>query len=261
MNKTALITGASGGIGYEFAILFAQHKYDLVLVARSEAKLKEIAEQITNTYNVKVKVYSKDLSIITSIDEVYNSLKSENIYINVLINNAGFGDFGFFKETDWNKEQQMINLNITSLTYLTKLFVKDMILAKDGKILNLSSTAAFQPGPLMAVYFATKAYVLSFSEAIANELKGTGVTVTALCPGPTESGFAKAAAAEDTKLFKDKKMPSSKEVALFGFDALMKGKTVVIHGLLNKIMAFSIRLSPRKMVTMMVRMMSEQNKA
>ncbi len=257
MNKTVLITGASGGIGYEFAHIFAEHKYNLVLVARNESRLLEIKEEISTKYGVNVNIFAKDLSVISGIDEIYNSLNNENISINVLINNAGFGEFGFFKDIDWTKEQQMINLNILALTYLTKLFMKDMISAGEGKILNLASTAAFQPGPLMAVYFATKAYVLSFSEAIANELKGTGVTVTALCPGPTESGFAKAASAQETKLFKNKRIPSSKEVALFGFNALMKGKTVVIHGLLNKIMAFSIRLTPRKLVTMIVRMMSE----
>ncbi len=255
MNKIALITGASGGIGYEFAIILAQHKYDLVLVARSEQKLLEIATEISSKYNVKVKTFAKDLSDISTINSLYTTLKNDNIAINVLINNAGFGEFGFFKDIDWKKEEQMINLNITALTLLTKLFVKDMIVAKEGRILNVASTAAFQPGPLMAVYFATKAYVLSFTEAIANELKGTGVTITALCPGATESGFAKAASAEETSLFKNRKLPTSKEVALFGYKAMMNGKTVVIHGLLNKIMAFSVRFSPRKTVTMIARLM------
>jgi len=149
-------------------------------------------------------------------------------------------------------------LNILALTHLTKLFVKDMVIRKKGKILNVASTAAFQPGPLMAVYYATKAFVLFLSEAIANELKGSGVTITALCPGPTESGFQSAASMEESKLVKNKKLPTSKQVAEYGYKAMMKGKRVAIHGLINKIMTFSLRLTPRKLVTNVVRKLSEK---
>jgi short-subunit dehydrogenase len=158
-----------------------------------------------------------------------------------LINNAGFGDFGMFLETDWNKEAQMIQLNITALTQLTKLYLKEMVKRGSGKIMNVASTAAFQSGPTMAVYYATKAYVLSFSEAIDNEVRDKGVTVTALCPGATESGFQAAAAMEESNLVKGRKLPTSKEVAEYGYESMMKGRTVAIDGFMKKIiLPFSI---------------------
>ena len=169
MAKAALITGASSGIGYELARIFAQEKYNLVLVARSEKKLHDIADELTKAHGVNVQVLAKDVSVLASATEIYETLKQKGIAVDVLVNNAGFGDFGFFTETKWEKELEMINLNITALTALTKLFVSDMVARKSGKILNVASTASFQPGPLMAVYYATKSYVLSFSEAIANE--------------------------------------------------------------------------------------------
>jgi hypothetical protein len=258
MTATALITGASSGIGYELARIFAREKYNLVLVARNEKKLQEIAAELTKTYGVPVTVLAKDVSILASATEIYDALKQKNIAVDVLVNNAGFGDFGFFTETKWEKELEMINLNMTALTALTKLFVGDMVKRKSGKILNVASTASFQPGPLMAVYYATKAYVLSFSEAISNELIGTGVTVTALCPGPTESGFQAAADMKDSKLVKGKKLPTSQEVAEYAYKALMSGKVVAVHGLMNKIMAQSVRYSPRAVVRSLVRAMSER---
>jgi hypothetical protein len=258
MTATALITGASSGIGYELARIFAREKYNLVLVARNEKKLQEIAAELTKTYGVPVTVLAKDVSILASATEIYDALKQKNIAVDVLVNNAGFGDFGFFTETKWEKELEMINLNMTALTALTKLFVGDMVKRKSGKILNVASTASFQPGPLMAVYYATKAYVLSFSEAISNELIGTGVTVTALCPGPTESGFQAAADMNDSKLVKGKKLPTSQEVAEYAYKALMSGKVVAVHGLMNKIMAQSVRYSPRAVVRSLVRAMSER---
>ncbi|QNF31754.1 SDR family oxidoreductase [Adhaeribacter swui] len=259
--KTALITGASGGIGYEFAKLFAQRQHNLVLVARSEAKLNQIAGELQSAYHVQVTVVAQDLSQPQAATIVYASLKARNIDVDYLVNNAGFGDFGFFVETNWAKEEQMINLNITALTHFTKLFVRDMVERRRGRILNIASTAAFQPGPLMAVYFATKAYVLSFSEAIANELQGTGITVTALCPGPTESGFLQAAALEESKLFKGKKISSAAEVAAYGYRAFMAGKTVAIPGFRNWLLANSARFVPRKLLTALVRKMSEREKA
>jgi uncharacterized protein len=253
--STALITGASGGIGLELARLFAKDKHHIVLVARSETKLQELAAELRSKYGIEVSIFAKDLSILSSSEEIYQALEQKGINIDFLVNNAGVGDYGFFADADWANSKQMIDLNITALTYLTKLFVKGMQERGSGRILNVASTAAFQPGPLMAVYFATKAYVLSFSEAIANELKGTGVTVTALCPGATESGFQKAAALEESKMVKGRKMPSSAEVAAYGYRHLMKGSTVVIHGFMNRLLAFSIRFSPRNMVTNITRKM------
>lgn len=258
MASTALITGASSGIGYELARVFARQKYNLVLVARSENKLQEIADELRKAFEVQVTVLAKDVSVLSSSTEIYDSLKQQGIAVDVLVNNAGFGDFGFFTETKWEKELEMINLNMTALTALTKLFVGDMVKRKSGRILNVASTASFQPGPLMAVYYATKAYVLSFSEAISNELVGTGVTVTVLCPGPTASGFQNAAAMNDSKLVKGKKLPTSQEVAEYAYKSLMSGKVVAVHGLMNKIMAQSVRFTPRAVIRTIVRAMSER---
>jgi uncharacterized protein len=255
MAQTALITGASGGIGLELARIFAKNGHNVVLVARSEDKLHQLATELQQ-YGVQVQVLAADLSRTTEVERVYNTL--QNSTIDFLVNNAGFGDYGKFYQTDWNKESEMLDLNIKSLTYLTKLFVKDMVQRGSGKIMNVASTAAFQPVPTMAVYSATKAYVLNFSEAIHAELEGTGVTVTALCPGPTESGFSKAASMEDTKIFKGKRLPSSAEVAQFGYHALMEGRAVAVHGLLNKLMAASAQLAPRALVRKMVKRMQSQ---
>ncbi|ACK73004.1 short-chain dehydrogenase/reductase SDR [Gloeothece citriformis PCC 7424] len=254
--KTALITGASGGIGYELAKLFAFDRYNLVLVARSEQKLKEIAEDFKSQFGVFVKVIVKDLSLANAPEEIFEQLQQEGMKIDVLVNNAGFATYGFFAETDLKSQLQMMQLNMVALTHLTKLFLKDMIAQKEGKILNIASTAAFQPGPLMAVYYASKAYVLSFSEAIANELKGTGVTVTALCPGPTESGFEKRADLGDSKLFNQQLMDAT-TVAKIGYQGLMNHKPVVIAGLKNQLLAFSVRFLPRSLVTQIARNLQE----
>ncbi|MCK4662624.1 MAG: SDR family oxidoreductase [Bacteroidales bacterium] len=248
-NKTALITGASSGIGYEFAKLLAKDNYNLILVARSEEKLNYLKNYSEAEYKISVKVIVKDLSKIASVDEIYNELVRKKIYIDILINNAGFGNFGKFSETNWQTEAEMIQLNILALTHLTKLFLKGMIERKRGKILNVASTGSFQPCPLMAVYGATKAYVLSFSEAIANELKGTGITVTALCPGPTETNFFKVGKFEESKIVKNKKLPSAEDVAKYGYNAMNKSKTVAIHGLMNKTLAFLVGFAPRNLVT------------
>ncbi len=256
--KTALITGASNGIGLELAKIFAANKNNVVLVARSTDKLKTLATDL-EAKGVKVYVLSADLSKSDSAQTIYQFCTDNKLNIDYLVNNAGFGDFGLFAQSDWSKQSQMITLNIETLTHLTHLFLPEMIKRKYGKVLNVASTAAFQPGPTMSVYYATKAYVLSFTEAISNELAGTGVTVTALCPGATESGFQSAAAMEESKLVKGKKLPTSYEVALFGYKKLMIGKVVAIHGLMNTIMATSIRFTPRPLVLKIVRAM--QNKA
>ena len=258
MNKTALITGASSGIGFELAIAFAAQHENLILIARSEAKLEEMAKDISSKFSVKVNTFVIDLSEINSAQKVFDFCQENNLHVDYLVNNAGFGDFGLFAQSNWGKQVQMINLNITTLTHLTHLFLPSMIKNKFGKIMNVSSTAAFQPGPTMSVYYATKAFVLHFSEAIANELEGSGVTVTALCPGATESGFQSAAAMEESKLVKGKKLPSSAEVAAYGYKAMMEGKKVAIHGIMNYLMANAVRFSPRNMVLKMVRMIQDK---
>ncbi|GAA4278467.1 SDR family NAD(P)-dependent oxidoreductase [Aquimarina mytili] len=259
MKKTALITGASSGIGLELARVHASKGDNLVLVARNQTKLEAIKLEIEKKYEIDVLIIVKDLSTPNATQSVFDETQQKGIQVDFLINNAGFGDFGMFYETDWEKEHNMITLNITAVTEFTKLYLKEMVKRNSGKIMNVASTAAFQPGPTMAVYYATKAYVLHFSEAIANELKDKKITVTALCPGATESGFQSVAQMKESKLVKGKKLPSSKSVALYGYKAMMKGKTVAIHGFMNRVLANSVRFMPRKMVTTVTR--SVQDKA
>jgi short-subunit dehydrogenase len=254
----ALVTGASGGMGLEFARLLAKDNYNLLLIARSESKLKSIASELEIQYAIKVLIQVKDLSQPSAADEIFEFTHQNNLIVDVLINNAGFGNFGFFTETAIQKEIEMVDLNIKTLTVMTKFFVKEMVARGKGKILNIASTAAFQPGPLMAVYYASKAYVLSFSEALSNELQGTGVTVTTLCPGPTQTGFEKAASLQESGLFKTIKPANATDVALVGYKALMKGKTMVIYGWLNKLIVFANRITPRTMIVKIVRKMSEK---
>ncbi len=247
-KEYALITGASSGIGYELTKLFARDKINLLLVARSEEKLKELANELSSVYNIDVKIIPSDLSKPENVQEIYEETSNQELRVEYLVNNAGFGDHGLFVKTDWEKERKMIDLNVTSLTYLAKLYGKDMAYRKSGRILNLASTASFQPGPFMNVYFSTKHYVLAFSEALANEMKRFNVSVTALCPGPTSSGFQKVANVEDSD-FANQKIPTSEEVAAYGYKQMMKGKTVAVHGLKNKMLAASVRFLPRNLVT------------
>jgi len=258
LKQWSLITGASGGIGYELATVFAKNGWNLVLVARSEEKLIELKNKLESAFKIRVEIISIDLSQRTAPQKVFDSLQKKHISILALVNNAGFGVFGKFSETSLDKEINMIDLNIVSLTILTKLFLKEMIQNKKGYILNIASTAAFQAGPLMAIYYATKAYVLLFSEAISNELKGTGVTVTAYCPGATQTGFQAAANAEKSALFQQRKLPSAQEVAEDAYKALLKKKTVAIHGLVNWTLANSVRFMPRKVITSIVRKIQKQ---
>jgi short-subunit dehydrogenase len=251
---TAFITGASNGIGLELARVHASKGDDLVLTARNKSKLDELKSELESKYKIKVYTIGKNLALPESARELYDETTSQGIRIDYLINNAGFGDFGMFAERDWNKQHQMIELNITALTQLTKLYLKDMIACGSGKIMNVASTAAFQPGPTMAVYYATKAYVLHFSEAIANEVKDKGVTITALCPGPTESGFKTAASMEESRLFKSKFIPTSRSVAEYGYKAMMRGQVVAIHGIMNNVLAFFVRFMPRALIVKVTRM-------
>jgi short-subunit dehydrogenase len=248
---TALITGASGGIGLELARIFAREGYGLVLVARSRGRLDEIAAELKPA---PVQVIAKDLTLPGAPEEIQREVPK----IDVLVNNAGYGVYGPFVKNPLADEVGMLQLNMTALVVLTKLYLPGMVAARNGKILNVASTAAFQPGPFMALYYATKAFVLSFSEAIASELEGTGVTVTAFCPGPTATGFQERSNMENSRLMRRMKVMDARTVAEAGYRALMAGKPVAIPGLLNKLLAQSVRFSPRSMVTKIARKMQEE---
>lgn len=258
MSKTALITGGASGLGYELALLLAKDGYNLVLIDIDAEKLQEVKQGIETDFTVNVQIYDKDLSVVNISEEIMLELKG--LPIDVLVNNAGFGLFGSFWETDWEREKQMLHLHVITTTHLTKLVLKDMIQRGSGKILNLSSLAAFQPGPLMSLYYATKGYILSFSEAIANELKGTGVTVTALCPGPTKTSFQKVvsnASSENKITFN---MANAKEVAAYGYKAMNKGKVYAIPGKFNKLLATLPRFIPRNTAATIVKRIQEKNR-
>ncbi|MGG2092167.1 SDR family oxidoreductase [Bacillus sp. S13(2024)] len=256
-TKTVLITGATKGIGLEFAKVFASHCYNLVLVARDETLLEQHAENLKKDYGVQVNTFAGDLSSYTTIESLHQQLKNEGIDIDILINNAGAGGFGFMTEADIQKEMEYLQLNMISLTYLTRLFTDDMVERKQGKILNVASLAAFQPVPRMSMYGASKSYVLSFSEAIAEELKGTGVQVSVLCPSFTKTPLTQQFAGAGTKVF-NKNMLDPQMVAKCGFEGLMKNKRVIIPGFKNKLMAKSVGLLPRKWVTIYTRKLLEQ---
>lgn len=251
-RNTALITGASSGIGYELAKLFARDGYSLVLVAKNESGLKRVSEELRCRYGVSVKWIRKDLSLPNMVEELVDELEREAMTVNILVNNAGFGTYGPFTETDFDVERAMMQLNMCSLTHLTKFFMKQMLARGEGKILNVASTAAFQPGPLMAVYYATKAYVLFFSEAIANELRGTPVQVSVLCPGPTRTGFQQRAGTQSS-IFFDWVAMDAETVALAGYRGLMNNKLLIIPGMMNRVLAFGVRFLPRRLVTDIVR--------
>lgn len=257
--KVALITGASSGIGLELAHVMAKEKHNLVLVARRIDKLNSLAEELTETHGIKVKTYKADLSNADEIENLYKQTKEDDIEVSYLINNAGFGEYGNFVENDWNKLNGMMQLNMVSLVHLTKLYAQDMVSSSFGKIMNVASIASFQPVPYMAVYGATKAFVLSFSEAIASELKEYGVTVTALCPGLTGTDFMDVANMETTKLLNNSKssMATPEEVAEYGYEAMMKGKTVAVHGMINAIVVNSSRFLPRNLVTTIAKKVQE----
>jgi uncharacterized protein len=244
-NPIVLITGASSGIGLELAKIFAREKHDLALVARNHDTLKQIAENLQQTYGVQAICYAKDLSVSSTPEEIFEVLQSEGGNIDVLINNAGFGWRGEFAKMDVADALEMIQVNMTSLTHLTRLFLPGMIERKHGKILNVASTAAFQSGPLMATYYASKAYVLNFSLALHEELQGTGVTVTAFCPGPTATGFGKRAGFINDKILGDHFSMEASIVALDGYKGLMKGKPLVISGRKNWLGTQLVRFVPR----------------
>lgn len=258
MVKTALVTGAASGLGYEFALLLAKDGYNLVLVDIDAKKLELVKKELIKEYNSIIELLVEDLSKVDVAVSIYRKLQGKPI--DVLINNAGFGLFGSFSQTNWERESTMLHLQVLTTTHLIKLFLPNMIERKQGRILNVSSLAAFQPGPLMSLYYASKAYILSFSEAIANELKGTGVTVTALCPGPTKTEFQKVVSnsSSDNKISFNMACP--KEVVLYGYSAMIKGKTVAVPGVFNKFLSRLPRILPRNTATSIVRNIQEKNR-
>lgn len=252
-RQMALITGASGGIGEALAHRFARGGYDLVLVARTESKLQALAEELSRAHGVRAHALACDLADPASPRQLADRLAALGVAVDVLVNNAGFATYGPFAELDLDGELRMLQVNIVTLTHLTRLLLPGMIARRRGRILNVASTAAFMPGPLMAVYYASKAFVLSLSEALNNELQGSGVTVTALCPGPTSTGFQARAQMERSKLVSGRKIMGVEAVADAGYDGLLRGRSVVIPGLMNRIQAFLPRLLPRSVLPGIVR--------
>ena len=256
-RKTALVTGASSGIGAELARIHAERGGDLIVVARRQERLKSLKAELEAAHGITVHVLPKDLTQTGAPQQVYEEVRSLGVPVDYLVNNAGFGYRGFFHKQDWATNEAMIQVNVLALAALTRLFVPDMIARHSGRILNLGSMAGFMPGPLNAIYYASKAFVVSFSEAIANELRDTGVTVTALCPGPTESEFTRIAQMSDVNLTRT--MASTHQVAETGYEAMLRGKTVIVPGLANKITIHALlRLSPRRVSTRISRILMEK---
>jgi len=257
-KKTALVTGAASGLGFELALLLARDNFNLILIDINSEKLNQARDIILETYSVEISLLLKDLSSSNIAKDIYENIKGRPI--DVVINNAGFGMFGVFCESDWERDSQMLHLHVLTSTHLLKLILPDMVKRGSGKILNLSSLAAFQPGPLMALYYASKGYILSFSEAISNELKGTGVTVTALCPGPTKTAFQSTVSDDATEGKIAFNMASAKEVAAYGYAAMNKGKVVAIPGTLNKFLSVLPRFLTRNRTTKIVRKIQDKNR-
>ena len=245
-NRYALITGASSGIGYELAKLFAQDGYNLILVARTKEDLGKAATEFSQ-YGIDVVTIAKDLFERNAAFEVYDEVKSKGLAVDVLVNDAGQGQFGLFVDSDINRLLDLIQLNVASLTAMTHLFLKDMVSRNEGKILQLASIASKLPGPWQAVYHATKAYVLSFTEALIRELKDSAVSMTALQPGATDTDFFNKAEMQESKIM-DTKLSDPAQVAKDGYEALMKGDDKVVSGLKNKAMMGMSNMMPDKMV-------------
>lgn len=258
MTKTALVTGAASGLGYELSVLLAKDNYNLILLDIDATNLKKVKLELNNVYKCHVDIIIKDLSKPNVAKEIIKEIQPTSI--DVLVNNAGFGLFGTFSGTDWQRESDMLHLHVLTTTHLTKLLLDGMLKKGSGKILNISSLAAFQPGPLMSIYYASKAYMLSFSEAIANELKGTGVTVTVLCPGPTKTDFQSVVSENitDNKIGFNMACPS--KVAIYGYNAMQAGKTVVIPGRFNKFLSVLPRFLTRNSATSIVRRIQDKNR-
>lgn len=257
-TKTALITGASSGLGFEFAKIHASRGGNLILTARRINLLENLKKDLTERFGVDVLVIQKDLAQAGAALDIFKSVREKGIEIDYLINNAGFGLYGKFEEQDPDELRRMIELNITTLTELSLLFLPAMIKRGHGHIMNVASTAAFQAGPLLSVYSATKAYVLHFSEGVGNEINHTGVTITAFCPGATTTGFQEVAGICESRLVKGKKLPKAGPVALYGYKAMIRGKKVAIPGFRNAFLATMTGFLPRAWVTRTVRVMMEK---
>ena len=253
----ALVTGASSGIGLELARVLASEGWDLALVARRAEVLRELAEELGRA-GARVHVVPADLSDREGPTRVYDEVAARGLLVEALVNNAGLGVWGRFDETDWPAERDLLAVNVFALTELTKRFLPGMLERRRGRVLNVSSTAAFQPGPLMAVYFASKAYVLHFSLAIADELAGSGVTVTTLCPGPTRTAFADVAGAERTRMFRRGRGHDPARVARLGYSAMMAGRRLVVVGWWNRVQVFGTRLAPRSLAAAVARRYAER---
>jgi uncharacterized protein len=257
--KTAFITGASSGIGLELTRLFAADGYRLVLVARNRAALQQIGEQLQSQHGIEVRISPKDLAHPASPTELYQELQEAGIAVDVLVNNAGFGGSGPFLETDWQHEAEMIQVNIVALTHLTKLFLPQIV-ERRGKVMNVGSVAAFLPGPFTAIYYASKAFVLHFSEALAEELSDSGVTVTCLSPGPVETGFQKRAHSGGSSRANAPLYMDVQEVARAGYEGMKAGKRIVIPGWKNRLLTEALRLVPRGTVARVVGRMYKSKK-
>tara|TARA_Y100000996_G_scaffold385852_1_gene343493 strand:- start:832 stop:1593 length:762 start_codon:yes stop_codon:yes gene_type:complete len=251
--KTSVVTGGASGIGLELVKLLIEDNYKVFIVDNNKENLKKLEKSINPKHFVGIR---EDMSSLSSPQKIYRKLKDENI--EVLINNAGFGDYGKFHTTDWKKEEKMINLHVVNTTHLTKLFLKDMVKKNDGKIMNISSVAAFQPGPLMSLYYATKAYILHFTEAIANEVKDKNICISVLCPGQTKTNFQKNVSSKKNKIMFNVSCPE--KVAKYGYRALKANDTISIPGNFNKFLVFLNRLLPRSVVTKIVRYIQEKNR-
>lgn len=247
-RKVALITGASAGLGEQFAQLFAKDGHDVILVARTASKLEALAGKLEQEHKVKAHVLAADLSRPEEPQRIFDEVRSRQLQVDFLVNNAGFGSSGLFLEQDLAREVEMVEVNCTALLKLTWLFARPMKERKSGRILNIASTAGFQPGPFMATYFATKAFVISLSEALAYELEGSGVTVTCHCPGATHTEFASRSGTEKSRLFQRPGVAQAPDVAAHAYKAMMKGRTLAIHGALNWFTAFGGRFTPRAVV-------------
>ena len=247
-DKYALITGASSGIGYDLAKLFAEDGKNIVVVARSQGKLEDLKRELENKHGTKVKVSTKDLSRPEVPQEVFSELEREHIGVDVLVNNAGFGLYGLFYQTELQEELKMIQVHVAAVIHLSNLFLKPMLENKSGWILNVGSGAGFAPFPLWSIYAASKSFVLSFSEALANELQGTGVSVTCLCPGPTDTRIWEKGNMQNCKLAKGRKMSAS-TVAETGYRALKGGKAIAVPGLKWGLAMQAYRILPRNVAT------------
>lgn len=246
-ERFALVTGGTSGIGYELVKLLADDGYNLVIVARTEDDLQRVAKEIAEKYDVQVKTIAKDLFERDNAFALYNEIVSQNIQIDILINDAGHGNYGEFIDTDIKKELSIIDLNIASLVVLTKLFLKDMVSRGDGKILNVSSIASKVPGPWQSVYHGTKAFVQSFTEAVRSEVKDSGVTITALLPGATDTDFFRKANMTESKIVQEGKLYPAEDVAKDGYKALMSGDDMVVSGFMNKVQVAMANVTPDSM--------------